>query len=118
MSAFAQGLSIGGGSITGPGKLIAIGGSGTFGNGGSGTFGNGGSAVTGRRLSQNGGWFPRRGLECADAAVHGRAVPGSAQGKAELIAAKQPIPAAVQLSNLHAAPGLNQQKSTVPAAFG
>ena len=35
MSAFAQGLSIGGGSITGPGKLIAIGGSGTFGNGGS-----------------------------------------------------------------------------------
>ena len=47
MSAFAQGLSIGGGSITGPGKLIAI--------GGSGTFGNGGSAVTGRRLSQNGG---------------------------------------------------------------
>ena len=27
MSAFAQGLSIGGGSITGPGKLIAIGGS-------------------------------------------------------------------------------------------
>lgn len=104
MSAFAQGLSIGGGSITGPGKLIAIGGSGTFGNG--------------RRLSQNGGWFPRRDLECADAAVHGRAVPGSAQGKAELIAAKQPIPAAVQLSNLHAAPGLNQQKSTAPAAFG
>lgn len=103
MSAFAQGLSIGG-SITGPGKLIAIGGSGTFGNGGL--------------LSQNGGWFPRRGLECADAAVHGRAVPGSAQGKAELIAAKQPIPAAVQLSNLHAAPGLNQQKSTAPAAFG
>lgn len=102
MSAFAQGLSIGGGSITGPGKLIAI----------------GGSAVTGRRLSQNGGWFPRRGLECVDAAVHGRAVPGSAQGKAELIAAKQPIPAAVQLSNLHAAPGLNQQKSTAPAAFG
>ena len=101
MSAFAQGLSIGGGSITGPGKLIA----------------NGGSAVTGR-LSQNGGWFPYRGLECADAAVHGRAVPGSAQGKAELIAAKQPIPAAVQLSNLHAAPGLNQQKSTAPAAFG
>ena len=37
MSAFAQGLSIGGGSITGPGKLI--------GNGGSGTFGNGGSAA-------------------------------------------------------------------------
>lgn len=110
MSAFAQGLSIGGGSITGPGKLIAI--------GGSGTFGNAGSAVTGRRLSQNGGWFPRRGLECADAAVHGRAVPGSAQGKAELIAAKQPIPAAVQLSNLHATPGLNQQKSTAPAAFG
>lgn len=110
MSAFAQGLSIGGGSITGPGKLIAI--------GGSGTFGNGGRAVTGSRLSQNGGWFPRRGLECADAAVHGRAVPGSAQGKAELIAAKQPIPAAVQLSNLHAAPGLNQQKSTAPAAFG
>ena len=35
MSAFAQGLSIGGSSITGPGKLIAIGGSGTFGNGGS-----------------------------------------------------------------------------------
>ena len=35
MSSFAQGLSIGGGSITGPGKLIAIGGSGTFGNGGS-----------------------------------------------------------------------------------
>ena len=35
MSAFAQGLSIGGGSITGPGKLIASGGSGTFGNGGS-----------------------------------------------------------------------------------
>lgn len=35
MSAFAQGLSIGGGSITGPGKRIAIGGSGTFGNGGS-----------------------------------------------------------------------------------
>ena len=35
MSAFAQGLSIGGGSITGPGKLIAIGGNGTFGNGGS-----------------------------------------------------------------------------------
>ena len=35
MSAFAQGLSIGGGSITGPGKLIAIGGSVTFGNGGS-----------------------------------------------------------------------------------
>ena len=35
MSAFAQGLSIGGGSITGPGKLIAIGSSGTFGNGGS-----------------------------------------------------------------------------------
>ena len=35
MSAFAQGHSIGGGSITGPGKLIAIGGSGTFGNGGS-----------------------------------------------------------------------------------
>ena len=35
MSAFAQGLSIGGGSITGPGKLIANGGSGTFGNGGS-----------------------------------------------------------------------------------
>lgn len=35
MSAFAQGLSIGGGSITGPGRLIAIGGSGTFGNGGS-----------------------------------------------------------------------------------
>ena len=104
MSAFAQGLSIGGGSITGPGKRIAIGGSGTFGNG--------------RRLSQNGGWFPRRGLECADAAVHGRAVPGSAQGKAELIAAKQPIPAAVQLSNLHAAPGLNQQKSTATAAFG
>lgn len=102
MSAFAQGLSIGGGSITCPGKLI----------------GNGGSAVTGRRLSQNGGWFPRRGLECADAAVHGRAVPESAQGKAELIAAKQPIPAAVQLSNLHAAPGLNQQKSTAPAAFG
>ena len=29
-----------------------------------------------------------------------------------LIAAKQPIPAAVRLSNLHAAPGLNQQKST------
>lgn len=108
MSAFAQGLSIGGGSITGPGKLIAIGG----------TFGNGGSAGTGRRLSQNGGWFPRRGLECADAAVHGRAVPGSAQGKAELIAAKQPIPAAVQLSNLHAVPGLNQQKGTAPAAFG
>ena len=110
MSAFAQGLSTGGGSITGPGKLIAI--------GGSGTFGNGGSAVTGRRLSQNGGWFPYRGLECADAAVHGWAVPGSAQGKAELIAAKQPIPAAVQLSNLHAAPGLNQQKSTATAAFG
>lgn len=109
MSAFAQGLSIGGGSITGPGKLIAI--------GGSGTFGNGGSAITGR-LSQNGGWFPRRGLECTDAAVHGRAVPGSAQGKAELIAAKQPIPAAVHLSNRHAAPGLNQQKSTAPAAFG
>ena len=37
MSAFAQGLSIGGSSITGPGKLI--------GNGGSGTFGNGGSAA-------------------------------------------------------------------------
>ena len=37
MSSFAQGLSIGGGSITGPGKLI--------GNGGSGTFGNGGSAA-------------------------------------------------------------------------
>lgn len=35
MLAFAQGLSIGGGSITSPGKLIAIGGSGTFGNGGS-----------------------------------------------------------------------------------
>lgn len=35
MSAFAQGLSIGGSSITGPGKLIAIGGSGIFGNGGS-----------------------------------------------------------------------------------
>lgn len=34
MSAFAQGLSIGGSSITGPGKLIAIGGSGTFGNSG------------------------------------------------------------------------------------
>lgn len=32
MSAFAQGLGIDGGSITGPGKLIA---SGTFGNGGS-----------------------------------------------------------------------------------
>ena len=33
MSAFAQGLSIGGGSITGPGKLIGNGGSGTFGKG-------------------------------------------------------------------------------------
>lgn len=150
-----------GGSITGPGKLIAIGGSGTFGNGGSAVTGSGtisaanvfakggssyfpktgstgGQALAqgvtlagtsnrsltdgalrhggsrlcpgraGRRLSQNRGCFPRRGLECADAAVRRRAVPGPAQGKAELIAAKQPIPAAVQLSNLHAAPGLPQ----------
>lgn len=125
-----------GGSITGPGKLIAIGGSGTFGNGGSAVTGSGtisaanvfakggssyfpktgstgGQALaqgvtlagtsnrsltdgalrrTGRRLSQNRGCFPRRGLERADAAVRRRAVSGPAQGKAELTPSRQTIP--------------------------
>ena len=138
-------MILNGGSITGPGKLIAIGGSGTFGNGGStvtgsGTisaanvFAKGGSSYfpkagstggqalaqgvtlagtsnrsltdgalrhgssrlcpgrAGRRLSQNRGCFPRRGLECADAAVRRRAVPGPAQGKAELTPSRQTIP--------------------------
>ena len=137
----------GGGSITGPGKLIAIGGSGTFGNGGSAVTGSGtisaanvfakggssyfpktgstggqalaqgvtpagtsnrsltdgalrhggsrlGPGRTGRRLSQNRGCFPRRGLERADAAVRRRAVPGPAQGKAELTPSRQTIPSA------------------------
>lgn len=136
-----------GGSITGPGKLIAIGGSGTFGNGGSAVTGSGtisaanvfakggssyfpkagstgGQALAqgvtlagtsnrsltdgalrhggsrlcpgraGRRLSQNRGCFPRRGLERADAAVRRRAVPGPAQGKAELTPSRQIIPSA------------------------
>ena len=127
-----------GGSITGPGKLIAIGGSGTFGNGGSAVTGSGtisaanvfakggssyfpkagstgGQALAqgvtlagtsnrsltdgalrhgGSRLSQNRGCFPRRGLECADAAVRRRAVPGPAQGKAELTPSRQTIPSA------------------------
>lgn len=48
----------------------------------------------GRRLSQNGGCFPRRGLERADAAVRRRAVPGPAQGKAELTPSRQTIPSA------------------------
>ena len=48
----------------------------------------------GRRLSQNRGCFPRRGLERADAAVRRRAVPGPAQGKAELTPSRQTIPSA------------------------
>lgn len=48
----------------------------------------------GRRLSQNRGCFPRRGLEHADAAVRRRAVPGPAQGKAELTPSRQTIPSA------------------------
>lgn len=130
-----------GGFITGPGKLIAIGGSGTFGNGSGtisaanvfakggssyfpkagstggqalaqgvtpagtsnrsltdGTLRHGGSRLcpgrAGRRLSQNRGCFPRRGLERADAAVRRRAVPGPAQGKAELTPSRQTIPSA------------------------
>ena len=140
-----------GGSITGPGKLIAIGGSGTFGNGGSAVTGSGtisaanvfakggssyfpkagstgGQALAqgvtlagtsnrsltdgalrhggsrlcpgraGRRLSQNRGCFPRRGLERADAAVRRWAVPGPAQGKAELTPSRQTIPSAWPLT--------------------
>ena len=140
-------MILNGGSITGPGKLIAIGGSGTFGNGGSAVTGSGtisaanvfakggssyfpkagstgGQALAqgvtlagtsnrsltdgalrhggsrlcpgraGRRLSQNRGCFPRRGLERADAAVRRRAVPGPAQGKAELTPSRQTIPSA------------------------
>lgn len=48
----------------------------------------------GSRLSQNRGCFPRRGLERADAAVRRRAVPGPAQGKAELTPSRQTIPSA------------------------
>ena len=126
-------MILNGGSITGPGKLIAIGGSGTFDNGGSAVTGSGtisaanvfakggfsyfpkagsmgGQALAqgvtlagtsnrsltdaGRRLSQNRGCFPRRGLERADAAVRRRAVPGPAQGKAELTPSRQTIPSA------------------------
>ena len=53
-----------------------------------------GPGRTGRRLSQNRGCFPRRGLERADAAVRRRAVPGPAQGKAELTPSRQTIPSA------------------------
>ena len=71
----------------------------------------------GRRLSQNRGCFPRRGLERADAAVRRRAVPGPAQGKAELTPSRQTIPSAGPRTPTRCT-RLTPIKSTAPAAFG
>lgn len=76
-----------------------------------------GPGRTGRRLSQNRGCFPRRGLERADAAVRRRAVPGPAQGKAELTPSRQTIPSAWPRTPTRCT-RLTPIKSTAPAAFG
>ena len=66
-----------GGSITGPGKLIAIGGSGTFGNGGSAVTGSG--TISAANVFAKGGssYFPKAGSTGGQALAQGVTLAGT-----------------------------------------
>ena len=70
-------MILNGGSITGPGKLIAIGGSGTFGNGGSAVTGNG--TISAANVFAKGGssYFPKAGSTGGQALAQGVTLAGT-----------------------------------------
>ena len=70
-------MILNGGSITGPGKLIAIGGSGTFGNGGSAVTGSG--TISAANVFAKGGssYFPKAGSTGGQALAQGVTLAGT-----------------------------------------